>query len=74
MCMAKVAILGFAGEEGLYIVDLEAGTVAPMTVPVKGALQTVVDLQRAGGTVIKGVSVAVSVTSAEDISNGRFDG
>ncbi|MGF6177780.1 hypothetical protein [Ensifer sp. 4252] len=72
--MAKLAILGFAGEEGLYIVDLEAGTVAPMTVPVKGALQTVVDLQRAGGAVIKGVSVAVSVTSAEDISNGRFDG
>ncbi|WP_457584432.1 hypothetical protein [Ensifer canadensis] len=72
--MAKVAILGLVGEEGFYIVDLEAGTVAPMTVPAKGALQTVVDLQKAGGSVIKGVSVAISVTSAEDISNGRFDG
>ncbi|KOF20974.1 hypothetical protein AC244_06090 [Ensifer adhaerens] len=72
--MAKVAILGLVGEEGLYIVDLEAGTVAPMTVPVKGALQAVVDLQKAGGSVMKGVSVAISVKSAEDISNGRFDG
>lgn len=72
--MAKVAILGLVGEEGLYIVDLEAGTVAPMTVPVKGALQAVVDLQKVGGSVIKGVSVAISVKSAEDISNGRFDG
>lgn len=72
--MAKVAILGFAGEEGLYVVDLEAGTVAPITTPIKGALQAVVDVQKAGGSVIRGVNVAVSVTSAEDISNGRFDG
>lgn len=72
--MAKVAILGFVGEEGLYIVDLAAGTVAPMTTRVTGALQAVVDVQKAGGSVIKGVNVAVAVTSAEDISNGRFDG
>ncbi|WP_112812319.1 hypothetical protein [Ensifer sp.] len=72
--MAKVAILGFVGEAGLYVVDIDAGTVAPLTAPVKGGLQAVVDVQNAGGSVIRGVNVAVSVDSAEDISNGRFDG
>ncbi|WP_026613892.1 hypothetical protein [Ensifer aridi] len=72
--MARVAVIGFVGEEGLYVVDLDSGKVAPLTVPSTSPLQTVVDLKTAGATVVKGINVAIGVESVEDAFHGRFDG
>ncbi|MCO5963692.1 hypothetical protein [Sinorhizobium meliloti] len=72
--MDGVIVIGVAGGKDLYVADLDAGTIKPITPPTTGALQTVVDLRSAGASVIKGVDVAISVTSAEDAAHGRFDG
>lgn len=72
--MARVVVIGVAGEKDLYVADLDAGTVTPLATPTNGLLQTVVDLRSAGATVIKGLDVGISVTSVEDAAHGRFDG
>ncbi|MBM7048340.1 MULTISPECIES: hypothetical protein [Rhizobium] len=72
--MARVVILGIAGEEGLWVVDLDAGTAAPLKSPIASTLHPVVTLRAAGAAVIKGVDVAVSVKSAKTAFSGHFDG
>jgi len=72
--MARVVILGIAGEPGLWVVDLDAGTAAPLTNPPDSTLQPIVNLRAAGATVTRGVNVAVSVASAESAYCGHFDG
>ncbi len=72
--MSAVVIISIAGEDGLWVADLGAGTVQPLDAPKAGTLKAVTDL-RTGGTVItKGVNLAVVVKSAEQVFSGHYDG
>jgi hypothetical protein len=71
--MANTVILGLPGEPGLYVVDLDARTVEPLDVPTSGALASADSIRKAGGTVVKGVGLAVAVASAEAAFSGVFD-
>lgn len=72
--MANVVIIGIAGEQGLWIADLTAGTVTKAPEPTSGALQVANDLRKNGTTVTKGVNLAVLATSAAAVSGGYMDG
>lgn len=71
--MANVVVIGVAGEEGLWVADLAAGTVSKLAPPATGELATVSDLRKSGGTVVKGVDFAVAVSSADKVFAGLFD-
>ena len=70
--MAKVVIIGLPGEAGLWLADLGAGTVKPLN--PTGDLGTANDLRKAGGTFVKGVDLAVAVSSAQVALSGHVDG
>ncbi|OCP22436.1 MULTISPECIES: hypothetical protein [unclassified Ensifer] len=72
--MARVVVISIAGEEGLWVADLDAGSVVPLDPPTTGGLKTVADLRATGTIVTKGVDVAVVVKSAEAASSGHYDG
>ncbi|AHF85166.1 hypothetical protein RLEG3_26580 [Rhizobium leguminosarum bv. trifolii WSM1689] len=70
--MAKAVIIGIPGEAGLWLADLGAGTVTALT--PTGELATVNGLRKAGGTFVKGVDLAVAVSSAQVALSGHVDG
>jgi len=72
--MANVVVIGIAGETGLWVADLAAGTVTKMPEPSSGALHVANDLRNNGTTVTKGVNLAVLATSAAAVSGGYMDG
>lgn len=72
--MSKIIVFGLPGEAGLYLADIEAGTVVPLEAPTNGALASANDIRKAGGTVVKGVDIAVAVGSADAAFSGVFDG
>ncbi|KSV75524.1 hypothetical protein N185_16930 [Sinorhizobium sp. GW3] len=72
--MAKVVILGIEGEEGLWVVDLDAKSVAALDPPTTGGLKTIADVRATGVTTIKGADVAIVVKSSDGISSGHYDG
>ncbi|WP_168879810.1 hypothetical protein [Rhizobium sp. P28RR-XV] len=72
--MAKVVVIGVAGEHGLWVADLDAGTVTPLPHAATGHLRTVVDLRGAGASVIKGVDVAIAVRSTASVASGHMEG
>lgn len=71
--MAKVVVIGVAGEKGLWVADLDAGTVTALALPSSGDLKTVTDLRAGGSTIIKGVDFAVTVTSSQAAASGHYD-
>lgn len=71
--MANVVVLGVADKQGLWVVDIDAGTVTPLPEPTSGNLKNVVDLRAAGASVIKGVDVAISIASASDVAAGHME-
>ncbi|MBB4190721.1 hypothetical protein GGE45_000204 [Rhizobium aethiopicum] len=70
--MAKAVIIGIPGEEGLWLADLDAGTVKPLN--PTGELTTASSLRKAGGIFVKGVDLAVAVSSAQVALSGHVDG
>lgn len=72
--MANVVVIGVAGEEGLWVADLSAGTVTKVSAPATGALQTANELRKSGLTITKGVDLAVLAQSAASVSGGYMDG
>lgn len=76
--MARIVILGIESEDGLWSVDLDAGTVTPMGPPSGGTLKPADDLRKAGATITSGVNLAALVpTDATGMpvpSNGIYDG
>jgi len=72
--MATVVVISVEGEEGLWIADLNAGTVLPLPPPKSGGLKVVTDLRATGSTVTRGVNVAVTVKSVEAALSGHYDG
>jgi hypothetical protein len=71
--MAKVIVFGLAGEEKLYVADIDAGTVQPFDAAASGALVGAAELRSAGATVTKGVDLAVAVSSSASAFSGVFD-
>jgi hypothetical protein len=72
--MSKIIVIGLPGEAGLYLADIEAGTVVPFDVPANGALASANDIRKAGGAVVKGVDLAVAIGSTDAAFSGVFDG
>ncbi|KEA07769.1 hypothetical protein G6L29_29955 [Agrobacterium rhizogenes] len=72
--MARVIVIGVAGEDGLWVADLDAGTVTPLPDPKTGDLRNVADLRAAGASVIKGVDVAITVKATSSAAGGHMDG
>jgi hypothetical protein len=71
--MSKVVIIGIEGETGLWVVDLEAGTVAAVAAPASGDLKVADDLRKGGATLTRGVNLAAVVQSAASVSGGFLD-
>ncbi|WP_112809659.1 hypothetical protein [Ensifer sp.] len=71
---AKVVVFGVEGDDGLWLADLAAGTVTPITAPLTGALASANEHRNAGATVVKGVNFAVRANSAGSVSGGFMDG
>jgi hypothetical protein len=70
--MSKVVVIGFPGDQKLYLADVDAGTITELT-NVTGSLASASKLRASGGTVIKDVDFAVAVSSAASVSAGLFD-
>jgi len=70
--MAKAVIIGIPGETGLWLADLDAGTVKPLD--PTGDLATANSLRKTGGTFVKSVDFAVGVSSAQAALSGHVVG
>lgn len=71
--MAKAIVLGIPGEDGLWLADLDAGTVTQLRSPASGALGDAHKLRQSGAAVVKGVDFAVAVNSASSVASGFMD-
>ncbi|MGE6782914.1 hypothetical protein ACQKGL_10360 [Ensifer adhaerens] len=73
--MAKVVVIGLAGDDRLWVADLDAGTVSQIAKPTQGPLAVANDLRiSSGATVHKGVNLAVAAASSDSVSGGFMDG
>lgn len=70
--MAKAVVFGVEGEAGLWVADLESGTVKP--IDVTGDLARVAEIRKAGGTFAKKVDFAIAVASAKEAFSGHVVG
>ncbi|OWV76560.1 hypothetical protein ATY77_25935 [Rhizobium sp. R634] len=70
--MAKAVIIGIPGEAGLWLADLDAGTVKPLN--PTGDLATASGLRKSGGTFVNNVDLAVAVSSVQVALSGHVDG
>ncbi|MBZ9792377.1 hypothetical protein K9B32_20025 [Rhizobium sp. 3T7] len=69
--MSRAVVFGIAGDAKLWIADLDAGTVKELT--PTGELAKVVDLRKAGATLVKKVDFAVAVSTAKAAFSGHFE-
>ena len=72
--MATVVVISVEGQDGLWVVDLDAKTVVPLPPPTSGDLKVVTDLRATGTVLTKGVNMAVVVKSADAAFSGHYDG
>ena len=72
--MARVVVLGVPGETGLWVADLDAGTVAAFQPPAGSAVEAASKLRASGAAILKGVDFSVAVESADDAFSGHLDG
>lgn len=72
--MANIVVIGVEGQSDVYVVDLDAKTVETLAAPAASALGKADELRNAGASVIRGVNLAVKVSSAPAASGGHFDG
>lgn len=72
--MSKIVVIGLEGENGLWMVDLDAGTVSQVAAPATGDLKTADDLRKTGVTITRGVNLAARAASAGSVSGGFLDG
>ncbi|AOF89308.1 hypothetical protein [Sinorhizobium sp. RAC02] len=71
--MARIVVLGITGEDGLWVADLDAGTISQAPAPTSGDLKKADDLRKTGASVIKGVNFAALATSVDAVSGGFLD-
>jgi hypothetical protein len=66
--MSKVVVIGVEGEAGLWLADLEKGTVTQLGDELSGAMASAASLRKEGATIIKGVDFALAAASAADVA------
>ncbi|MDK4702156.1 MULTISPECIES: hypothetical protein [unclassified Rhizobium] len=72
--MAKAVLIGIKGEKGLWLADLEKGTIVRYTRRLTGDLGKAESWRAKGIRVEKDVDFAVALTSAGDVASGLFEG
>ncbi|GAC1045130.1 hypothetical protein [Rhizobium sp. No.120] len=72
--MAGAVLIGIDGEDGLWLADLQQGTVVRYTQPLKGELATAEAWRAKGIRVQKDVDFAVALTSADGVASGLLEG
>lgn len=72
--MAGAVLIGLRGEDGLWLADLEKGTVVRYTQPLSGDLATAASWRAKSVTVEKGVDFAVAISSASAVAAGLYEG
>ena len=65
--MSKIVVLGLEGENGLWVADLEAGTVTAVASDVAD------DLRKTGKIASRGISFAAVVETVDPLSSGIYD-
>ncbi|RCS23489.1 hypothetical protein DUT91_14580 [Phyllobacterium salinisoli] len=63
--MTNAVVLGLEGKTDLWLVDFDAGTVAPV--------EHTSDFRKSGKPMIKGIDLAVAINSAPDVGSGFMD-
>ncbi|HEX8045527.1 hypothetical protein [Rhizobium sp.] len=71
--MANFVVFGIPGDSQLYLADIGAGTISPLSVPAGSDLGVADQLRNAGATIIKGVNLAIAVGSTAGAGSGRLD-
>lgn len=71
--MARIVVIGIEEDDGLWVADLDAGTITQIAAPASGALKAAEDLRKAGATITKGVNLAALASSADAVSGGFMD-
>jgi hypothetical protein len=71
--MAKIVVIGIPGDTQLYLADIDAGTVTPLSPPAGSDLGVADQLRNGGAVIVSGVNLAVAVGSAGDAGSGKFD-
>lgn len=72
--MAGAVLIGIDGEDGLWLADLEQGTVVRYTQPLTGDLATAASWRAKGVKVAKDVDFAVAVSSSSAVASGLYEG
>lgn len=72
--MAGAVLIGIKGEDGLWLADLENGTVVRYTQPLSGDLATAESWRAKGVEVTKDVDFAVAISSAGAVASGLYEG
>lgn len=72
--MAGAVLIGISGEDGLWLADLDKGTVSRYTQPLTGDLATAESWRAKGVSVEKGVDFAVAISSASAVASGLYEG
>lgn len=78
--MAKLIVLGLTGEEGIWLADLEAGTVTAVDPEViaeaeatdNNVVGTLRSAEASGHPVVQGISFAIATTSRSVASSQEF--
>jgi hypothetical protein len=71
--MAKFAVLGVKGEKGYWLVNFDAGTVAPIVDIVSDPFGYTAEARTNGAVLTAGVDLAVVVVSESDVFSGHYD-
>lgn len=72
--MAGAVLIGISGEDGLWLADLEKGTVVRYTQALSGDLATAESWRAKGVKVAKDVDFAVAISSAGAAASGLYEG
>ena len=72
--MASAVLIGISGKDGLWLADLDQGTVVPYTQPLSGDLATAASWRAKGVEVHKDVDFAVAISSASAAASGLYEG
>ncbi|MGE6740298.1 hypothetical protein ACQKGC_08510 [Allorhizobium pseudoryzae] len=68
--MSRIVVIGIPGEDGLWMADLDAGTVTPVDAALCEELALTAGED---APVIRGVKMAVAIGSGSDIAGGFLE-
>ena len=72
--MTQAVILGIEGEEGLWLADLQSGTITPVKEPLTGELAKAASLRTSGVAIMKGVDFAIAASAETLGAGGIYEG